>query len=80
MEGPFWGKMLAHQLLCYSSALFTTPGPVAQSDARPSGIQEFAGSISPVRQHSFAEIDHEISSKAILSLPLVVSYWWKDVH
>ena len=39
------------------------------------------------RQHSFVEIDHEIFSTVILSLPLiqegqftVVSFWQKNVH
>ena len=45
---------------------------VAQMDARPTGDQEVAGS-TPRRgsQHSFVEIDHEIFSTVILSLPLV---------
>ena len=33
-----------------------------------------------VRHHPFVEIGHEIISTAILSLPLVVNYWRKDVH
>ena len=39
---------------------------------RPTGDQEVAGSI-PRRgwQHSFVEIDHEIFSTVILSLPLI---------
>ena len=44
---------------------------VAQLDARPTGDQEFAGSTQPSRQHSFVEIDHEIFSSVILSLPLI---------
>ena len=36
------------------------------------GDQEVAGSIlAPVLQHSFVEIDHEIFSTVILSLPLI---------
>ena len=39
---------------------------------RPTGDQEVAGSTPrPGRQHSFVEIDHEIFSTVILSLPLV---------
>ena len=39
------------------------PASVAQLDARPTGDQG--------RQHSFLEIDHEIFSTVILSLPLI---------
>ena len=38
---------------------------------RPAEEQEVAGSIPPIWQHSFAEIDHEIFSTVILSLPLI---------
>ena len=39
----------------------------------------------PGRQHSFVEIDHEIFSMVILSLPLIqvgqlLVFWWKNVH
>ena len=44
---------------------------MAQLDARPSGDQEVAGSTLLGRQHSFMAIDHEIYSKAILSLRLI---------
>ena len=39
---------------------------------RPTGDQEVAG-LTPARgwQHSFVEIDHEIFSTVILSLPLI---------
>ena len=37
----------------------------------PNGDQEVAGSICRGRQHSFMEIDHEIFSTVILSLPLI---------
>ena len=57
----------------------------APSDWRPGGrgFNHRRG-----RQHSFAEIDHEIFSTVILSLPLiqegqlsvVVSFWRKNVH
>ena len=45
---------------------------MAHLDARPTGDQEVAGS-SPHRgrQHSFTEIDHEVFSMVILSLPLI---------
>ena len=48
------------------------PASVAQLDARLTGDQEVVGSI-PCRgpQHSFVEIDHEIISTVILSLPLI---------
>ena len=38
---------------------------------RPTGDQEVAGSTPAGRQHSFVEIDHEIFSTVILSLPLI---------
>ena len=44
---------------------------MAEPDARPTGEQEVASSTPPGRQHSFAEIDHEIFSTVILSLPLI---------
>ena len=44
---------------------------MAQLDARPTGDQEIVGSTPPGRQHSFVEIDHEIFSTVILSLPLI---------
>ena len=48
------------------------PASVAQLDARPTGDQEVAGSTPRRgRQHSFVEIDHEIFSTVILSLPLI---------
>ena len=47
------------------------PASMAQLDARPTGDQEVAGSTPAERQHSFVEIDHEIFSTVILSLPLI---------
>ena len=47
------------------------PASVAQLDARPTGDQEVTGSTSAGRQHSFVEIDDEIFSTVILSLPLI---------
>ena len=44
------------------------PGSVAQSDACSTRGQEVA---APVRPYSFVEIDHEIFSTVILSLPLI---------
>ena len=38
---------------------------------RLAGDQEVAGSTRRARQHSFVEIDHEIFSMVILSLPLI---------
>ena len=38
---------------------------------RPTGDQKVAGSTPADRQHSFVEIDHEIFSTVILSLPLI---------
>ena len=53
---------------------------VAEVDARLTGYQEVMGLIPPLpplppppysSQHSFVEIDHEILSMVILSLPLI---------
>ena len=59
---------------------------VAQLDA-PSDWRPGGRGFNPRRgrQHSFVEIDHEIFSTAILSLPLIqegqfVSFWRKNVH
>ena len=38
---------------------------------RPTEEQEVTGSIPPIWQHSFVEIDHEIFSTVILSFPLI---------
>ena len=57
---------------------FCTTEQVAQSDARQTGDQEFAGSIptgSGVWQHSVVEIGHEIFSTVILFFPPFVSFW-----
>ena len=37
----------------------------------PTGDQEAAGSTPPGRQHYFVEINHEIFSTVILSLPVI---------
>ena len=47
------------------------PAYVAQLYASPSGYQEAVGLIPICRQHSFMEIDSEIFSMVILSLPLI---------
>ena len=41
------------------------------SDAHPTGDQRVAGSTLPGWQYSFMEIDHEIFSMVILTLPLI---------
>ena len=43
----------------------------AQLDARPTGNREVAGLTPLGQQHSFIEIDCEIFSTVILSLPLI---------
>ena len=52
-----------------------TPAQMAQLDARPTGDQEVAGSTPPPpppgRQLYFVEIDYEIFSTVIRSLPLI---------
>ena len=57
------------KLLCLLQYLL--PASVAQLDVCPTGDQEVAGSIPLGWQHSFMEIDHEIFSMIILSLPLI---------
>ena len=56
---------------------------MAQLDAHPTGDQEVAGSI-PTGSATvfFVEIDHEIFSVVILSLPPIQekSFWQKNVH
>ena len=44
---------------------------MALLDAHPTGEQAVAGSTPPGRQHLFMEIDHEIFSMIIPSLPLI---------
>ena len=44
---------------------------IAQLDAHPTGDQEVVGLTPQGRQHPFMEIDHEIFSAVILSLPLI---------
>ena len=44
---------------------------MAQLDAHSTGDQEVAGSTPACWQHSIMEIDHEIFSVVILSLPLI---------
>ena len=44
---------------------------MAQLDARPTGDQEVAGSNLARSATVFVEIDHEIFSTVILSLPLI---------
>ena len=47
------------------------PASVAQLDARPTGDRRLRFDPRRGRQHSFVEIDHEIFSTVILSLPLI---------
>ena len=60
--------------ICYSllAFLYTMPASVAQLDA-PSDWRPGGRGFNPRRgrQHSFVEIDHEIFSTVILSLPLI---------
>ena len=67
---------MTHKGLCVikpkhnQSIIQSKPASVAQLDACPTGDQEVAGSTpAEVWQHSFVEIDHEIFSSVILSLP-----------
>ena len=47
------------------------PGPVAQLDACPTGSQEVAGLRLRSGTISFIEVDHEIISTFIISIPLI---------
>ena len=47
------------------------PASVAQLDVHQTGDQEVVGLTTLGRQHSFVEIDHEMFSTIILSLPLI---------
>ena len=51
--------------------ILTSPASVAQLDARPTCNQGVTGSTLQCRQRTFVEIDHEILSTAIFSLPLI---------
>ena len=51
--------------------MYILPASVAQLDACPTGDQEVVSDPRRGRQHSFVEIDHEIFSTVILSLPLI---------
>ena len=59
-------------IICLSSLLPLAPASVAQLDA-PSDWRPGGRGFNPRRgrQHSFVEIDHEIFSTVILSLPLI---------
>ena len=69
----FSRKNKKKNIISLSSADFThKPASVAQLDA-PSDWRPGGRGFNPrrVRQHSFVEIDHEIFSTVILSLPLI---------
>ena len=60
--------LTASQINSHRSPLhFCVPALVAQLDVRPTGDQDPRRG----RQNSFVEIDHEIFSTVILSLPLI---------
>ena len=56
----------------------TQAASVAQSDSRPTGDQEVAGSIPAGSGNT--EIDHDTFSTVILSLPLIQEGQLSDVH
>ena len=77
-----WNFTHAFRLVWRYAYLASVAQLDAPSDWRPEG-RGFNPRRS--RQHSFVEIDHEIFSTVILSLPLiqegaVVSFWRKNVH
>ena len=55
----------------HSNVNISQPASVAHLDARPTGDQEVAGRPPLGWHYSFVEIDHEIFSVVILSLPLI---------
>ena len=55
----------------FSVTFFYLLASVAHLDARLTSDHEVAVRILPGRQHSFVEIDHEMFSTFILSLPLI---------
>ena len=66
-----WGKIKTNTCL-YRAIQYLQPASVAQLDA-PSDWRPGGRGFNPRRgrQHSFVEIDHEIFSTVILSLPLI---------
>ena len=74
-ENDFTGCQMPHfmiVLIPYINLLNFLPASVAQLDA-PSDWRPGGRGFNPRRgrQHSFVEIDHEIFSTVILSLPLI---------
>ena len=65
-------QLIDYLINCASLNLHRTPASVAQLDA-PSDWRPGGRGFNPRRgrQHSFVEIDHEIFSTVILSLPLI---------
>ena len=61
------GKALKIHFIYLAVSNYDLPASVAQLDVRPTGVQE----ADRGQQHSFVEIDHEIFSSVILSLPLI---------
>ena len=53
---------------------------VAHLDRHLTGDQEIARSTPPDWQHFFMEIDHEVFSMVVFSLPLIQEGWQKHVH
>ena len=69
-DNPLYTNTRYNDKICYNDNL--TPASVAQLDA-PSDWRPGGRGFNPRRgrQHSFVEIDHEIFSTVILSLPLI---------
>ena len=57
--------------LSIEALLLSRPALVAQLDASQLVIRRLRVWLPPGRQHSFMDIDHEIFSMIILSLPLI---------
>ena len=71
-SSPFYPFTLSGLFFCNSLDRSVSPASVAQLDA-PSNWRPGGRGFNPRlgRQHSFMEIDHEIFSTVILSLPLI---------
>ena len=72
INGKFWINFINLRYHIYAKYSHSLPASVAQLDA-PSDWRPGGRGFNPRRgrRHSFVEIDHEIFSTVILSLPLI---------
>ena len=71
VSGHLWGCLYVHPSVLMSVHYVLVLTSVTQWDAYRTGDQVMDESPARVRQHSLVEIDHEIFSTVILSLPLI---------